>query len=150
PLRRSRPSGAPAGAGAPPHYHARVAVAEPVDQLQAMLAKQLAELDAHEPGVRAGDVEALHDFRVATRRARALLRPSTGVEDLQRELRWLAGLLGPVRDLDVLLEHLRSLAAELGDDEAGAQAIVTALETERAAARQELIEALDGARYAAL
>jgi len=127
-----------------------VAVAEPLDQLQEMLAKQLAELAAHEPGVRAGDVESLHDFRVATRRARALLRPSTGMDDLQRELRWLAGLLGPVRDLDVLIEHLGSFTGELGDDAGGAQAIVAALEASRAAARGELLAALDGERYAAL
>ena len=50
-----------------------------------MLQQQLDELEAKEPGTRAGDAEALHDFRVATRRSRALLRPCSGVDELQRE-----------------------------------------------------------------
>ena len=64
-------------------------------------------------------MEALHKFRVATRRSRALLRPCDGVDELQQELRWLAGVLGPVRDLDVLIEHVRELVEELAEDRAG-------------------------------
>jgi CHAD domain-containing protein len=127
-----------------------VAGAGSTDQLQVMLEEQLDELAAHEPGVRAGDADALHDFRVATRRSRALLRPSTGADELQRELRWLAGLLGPVRDLDVLIEHLNALAPQLADDTPGLEAIVSSLRGRRTAARQELLDALDGDRYRAL
>src|SRR6266699_6169114 len=108
-----------------------MAAADDVDQRRSELQRQISELEEHERGVRAGDAEALHDFRVATRRSRALLRPSSGVDELQRELRWLAGLLGPVRDLDVLIDHMRELVKELGDDQAGGEAIVNALEAER-------------------
>jgi CHAD domain-containing protein len=124
-----------------------MATAPPVDRLHESLEQQLAELELHEPGVRVGDSEALHQFRVATRRSRALLRPCAGVDDLQRELRWLAGMLGPVRDLDVLIEHVRSLVDELGEDRRGGEAIVSGLEKKRENARAELRAALDSERY---
>jgi CHAD domain-containing protein len=124
-----------------------MAVAEAADQLRLELERQIAELAENESGVRAGDAEALHRFRVATRRSRALLRPCTGVDELQRELRWLAGMLGPVRDLDVLIEHVRELVDGLDDDRAGGEKIVTALEAQRSHARSELLVALDSERY---
>jgi CHAD domain-containing protein len=86
-------------------------------------------------------------LRVATRRSRALLRPRTGVDELQRELRWLAGMLGPVRDLDVLIEHVQELVEQLDEDRAGGEAIVAALEAQRSQARTELMTALDSERY---
>jgi CHAD domain-containing protein len=124
-----------------------VAVAQTADHLRSALEQQLADLDAKEAGVRGGDAEALHDFRVATRRSRALLRPCSGVDDLQRELRWLAGLLGPVRDLDVLIEHTTAVVAELDADRDGGEALLRALETRRADARRQLFEGLDSKRY---
>jgi CHAD domain-containing protein len=127
-----------------------VAETETVDPLREELAAQATELQAHEPGVRAGEVEALHRFRVATRRSRALLRPHGGVDELQRELRWLADLLGPVRDLDVLIEHLRARVEELDDDRADGEVIVSALEARRAQARDALLAGLDSERYPAL
>ena len=51
-------------------------------------------------------------MRVATRRLRAFLRAGSELldpewsEPLRDELKWLGGALGPVRDLDVLVEHL--------------------------------------------
>jgi len=120
---------------------------EAVDQLRLGLERQISELEENESAMREGDADALHKFRVATRRSRALLRPCTGVDDLQRELRWLAGMLGPVRDLDVLIEHVQELVEQLGDDRAGGEAIVAALEAQRAGARAELMTALDSERY---
>ncbi len=87
------------------------------EQLRFMLDRSLAELEAQDPGVRLGeDPEALHRFRVATRRARALIRSTSSflgdaLAPLGAELDWLAGLLGPVRDLDVLLARLQQEAA---------------------------------------
>lgn len=124
-----------------------MAVAAAGNQLGLELERQLSELAGNESGMRAGDPDALHKFRVATRRSRALLRPCTGVDELQRELRWLAGVLGPVRDLDVLIEHVQELVEELGDDRAGGETIVTALQAQRSQARTELIAALDSERY---
>jgi CHAD domain-containing protein len=124
-----------------------MAVAAAGNQLGLELERQIMELAGNESAMRAGDSEALHRFRVATRRSRALLRPCSGVDELQRELRWLAGVLGPVRDLDVLIEHVQELVEELADDRAGGEAIVVALEAQRAEARAELMAALDSERY---
>ena len=77
---------------------------------------------AHDPGTRLGtDPEELHQFRVATRRLRAFLRAGRELldpawaEPLREELRWLGGALGPVRDLDVLIERLAVEVETLGD-----------------------------------
>jgi CHAD domain-containing protein len=98
------------------------------------------------------DPESLHRFRVATRRSRALIRASRPlVRDqlatIDRELRWLGKASGPVRDLDVLIDHLRAVVEGLDEDRAGGDGIVSALEEERSAQRDALIEALDTARF---
>jgi CHAD domain-containing protein len=60
------------------------------------------------------DPEYLHDLRVATRRARfalKMLKPFFAegyCETLRKELSWIAGLLGNVRDVDVFSMHLLS------------------------------------------
>jgi CHAD domain-containing protein len=124
-----------------------------IDDLRALLERQLQALERHEPGVREGsDPEELHKFRVATRRSRALIRASRPmVRDqlatVDRELRWLGHLSGPVRDLDVLIDHLRELEQELEPDQAGVEAIVAGLERERLRLREELIKAIDSERY---
>jgi CHAD domain-containing protein len=81
---------------------------------------QLEVLEANEAGMRAGsDAEHLHDARVALRRLRSLLGQLKGVfraaerERMVGELRWLAGRLGPLRDVDTLLFRMRLADAEL-------------------------------------
>jgi CHAD domain-containing protein len=100
------------------------------------------------------DPEALHKLRVATRRARALLRAARGLvspewaEPLRAELAWLGGLLGPVRDLDVLLEHLDTEAATLeGDDARAFKRLRSRLVSERESGRAALLEAMSDERY---
>ena len=73
------------------------------------------ELIAHDVGVRLGDGEAVHKMRVAIRRLRSTLRTFTPVLDeasarwLRDELGWLGGVLGSVRDADVLRNNLERL-----------------------------------------
>ena len=69
---------------------------------------------APRPGIRLDlDAEDVHRVRVAVRRARAVLRAARPLldtewsEPLRAELKWLGGVLGPRRDLDVLIERLR-------------------------------------------
>ena len=62
------------------------------------------------------DPEPLHDFRVAVRRARSLVRemgsalPERQARELARRLAWLGDRTNAARDLDVVAEHLRRLA----------------------------------------
>ena len=88
--------------------------------VRASIASRRDALVAHDPGTRLGsDPEELHQMRVAVRRLRALLRTTRPVqlgdwaEPLANDLRWLGGVLGPVRDADVLLERFRGRANEL-------------------------------------
>jgi CHAD domain-containing protein len=124
-------------------------------RLRRMLVAQYEAILANDPGVRLGqDPEALHQVRVATRRARALLRAARGLvapewaEPLRAELKWIGGLLGPVRDLDVLLEHFDAEAASLeGDDARAFRRLRARLVAEREEARTELLEAMGDERY---
>jgi len=93
-------------------------------------------------------------MRVATRRLRALLRAVRPVADrswseaLRAELAWLGRALGPVRDLDVLLEHLRARAAGLEPGPAEAfEPLLATLERERADARDAMLRVLREPRY---
>jgi CHAD domain-containing protein len=129
----------------------------PFERLRAMLRAQLREILRHDPGTRLGsDSESLHDMRVAVRRTRALLRAgsdlsATDTQVLLAELQWLGGVLGDVRDLDVLLERLRGEAATLDPaDAASAERLFRGLRARRTRARRTLLRTLDGTRYAAL
>ncbi len=141
----SEPMAAPRWAPAPEH-------------VRAMIAVQVGELIAHDPGARLGaDPEELHQVRVATRRLRAVLRAALPLldpawtESLRGELAWLGGALGPVRDLDVLLERLRAEIAELEPPERrAAEDFLSALDDDRASARGAMLVALTSARYAEL
>jgi CHAD domain-containing protein len=129
----------------------------PFETFRAMLRDQLDAILTNDPGVRlGGDDENVHKMRVATRRSRALLRVAaplyTGdVQPLALELKWLGGVLGEVRDLDVLLAHLTEQADELAPpDAAPAHKLLRGMARSRARLRRQLLRALDSSRYAAL
>src|SRR5918994_872724 len=125
--------------------------------LRTRLQEQAERLLAHDPGTRLGtDPEELHKLRVATRRLRAFLRAGRDLLDpaqselLREELGWLGSALGPVRDLDVLLEHLAREVESLGADAPAGRKLLRALERERRTARRALLAALESERYFAL
>src|SRR6266567_9457266 len=107
--------------------------------LREMIEEQRHALLVHEPGARLGrDPENLHQHRVAARRTRAFLRASRAFVDpgwlrlLNEPLRRLGELTGPVRDLDVLLEHVADEVRSLDErDRAGAELLVAQLEIDR-------------------
>lgn len=142
--------------GPPAEEAAPARDAPAVEHLRAYLRAQLEAIERHDPAVRVGsDPEDVHKLRVAVRRSRAALREARALlgdeqgRTLRDELKWLGGRLGPARDLDVLIEHLRGEVAELdGPDAVPAGKIVMQLESEREAAQGELLEALDSERYA--
>ncbi|MGW1676567.1 CHAD domain-containing protein [Saccharopolyspora sp. NPDC002376] len=125
------------------------------EHVRAGLDTRLRALIAHDPGTRLGtDPEELHQMRVSVRRMRAMLRAARPfldqgwAEPLRAELGWLGRALGPVRDLDVLLDRLRQESADLPDGERAAAArLISGLEAEHGAARVELLTALDSDRY---
>jgi CHAD domain-containing protein len=73
------------------------------------------------------------------------------VDHLRGELSWLGGELGPLRDADVMLEHLRGEAAEL--DQADCRAfkpLLDRLAEDGKEARERALRALRSERYFAL
>ena len=120
------------------------------------LLRQLdAALEMNAPGVEADlDPECLHDFRVAVRRTRSLLREMKGVfpasvtRRFGADLGWLGRRTGPVRDLDV---HLMELDVPAPDGEAGRDDAAAALRDYLRALRKRelrvLCRTLRSARY---
>ncbi|WP_327004789.1 CYTH and CHAD domain-containing protein [Dactylosporangium sp. NBC_01737] len=115
----------------------------------------------HDPEVRLGDAEAVHKMRVATRRLRSTLRTFAPLLDasegdldrLHDEVKWLTGLLGEVRDGDVMAERLADLlAAEPPELVLGpvAARIAQLLAARTEGARRRLIAGLDSQRYVTL
>jgi CHAD domain-containing protein len=78
-----------------------------------LLRQQLTALQSHVPSVLEGDVAAVHDARVVTRRIRQLLPLTTAwhsrdaVDSLYQRFRRVGRALGRVRDADVQIELLR-------------------------------------------
>src|SRR5829696_4297983 len=116
--------------------------------VEALLRHDLAggtlRLFRHEAGVRIGeDAEAVHQARVATRRIRSTLRTFSKLLDeewtdrLRDDLKWLANLLGEVRDTDVLLKRFSEQLAALpaADAKAGPR-LLAKLEEQRGQARR--------------
>jgi triphosphatase len=122
----------------------------------AVVRTHLGVLLAREPGTRLGeDVEELHDMRVASRRLRAafdLFADALPVraQAMRGELRWVAGVLGSVRDLDVQIGRLPEMEAWAPGAEGGRSPLEDLrdlLEAERAEARRDLVAALDSPRW---
>ena len=92
-----------------------------VAPLAAHLERLVAALREHVPkAVRGGDVGAIHQARVTTRRLKAALDllepilPDASRKRMARTLRRLRRTLGPSRDVDVMLGHLPDLRARPG------------------------------------
>ncbi len=127
--------------------------------LLAYLREQAAALAAHDPAVRRDLADAVHQMRVATRRLRSALRAYRDVLEpgatgpLDGELRWIASVLGPARDAEVLEERLRGAVAALPSElvlgPVDAQ-LTRYFAARAAAARAEILAALDGERYLTL
>ncbi len=115
----------------------------------------LARMLAREAGTRNGsDPEELHSMRVATRRMRAAwrvfgdgFRPGR-TRRHRRELREIAGRLGAVRDLDVLIEAGEAyLGLQPHQEQLALQPLFTAWRAQREDARVLLIRELDSDGY---
>jgi CHAD domain-containing protein len=126
--------------------------------VQHAIAASVVRILRHDPGVRIGDdPEDVHQARVGTRRLRSDLRTfapllqEEWLAALRDELRWFGGVLGAVRDADVLSDRLRGQAAALPEpDTAGLAPLFRHMAKERDDARAALLEAMATPRYVAL
>jgi triphosphatase len=118
------------------------------------LRKRAAMLVLLEPRARMGDdIEAVHKMRVATRSIRAALRlfadalpqPILALTD---ELKWLGGLLGAVRDTDVLIERIN--AWKVTGDPKAREWLLALLNDQRTTAQRSLLDGFNSSRYAQL
>ncbi|MEV6343528.1 CYTH and CHAD domain-containing protein [Actinoplanes sp. NPDC051851] len=103
----------------------------------------------YDPAARAGEADAVHRMRVAVRRLRSTLKtyrrwfPETARTEVDPELRWLARMLGGVRDPQVLTGKLLA-GVEFPEV---AERIRAALEQRVHEGREQLGAALDADRY---
>jgi triphosphatase len=126
------------------------------DLLSNELLRELERLPTFESMARDGhDPEGVHGMRVAMRRLRVVLMVFPSVfnqlvnqsKELHSELRWIANVLGRVRDLDVILERWPTVASIHRQKPQANGALQTALERLRVAARHEMLKALESNRY---
>jgi CHAD domain-containing protein len=105
---------------------------------------------------RRGGPEGIHRLRTTTRRLRSELQSLEDLVDgrwrehLEAELKWLAGRLGEVRDLDILLARLKKGAGEQdrnGSSEAALAPLFATLQARREQTARSLNDALRSDRY---
>jgi hypothetical protein len=93
-------------------------------QAEKIVAVRLEELESFVPAVfDAGEVEALHDMRIAAKRLRYILETTAEAcfgpyaQDAAKRAKDLQDLLGELHDCDVLLPRVQELHARLRDDD---------------------------------
>jgi CHAD domain-containing protein len=119
------------------------------------IAEQCTVIIDSEAELRAGE-NVVHATRVAARRLRSTIRVFPDLFDaseaghLEEELVWWAGLLGRVRDLDILAQRQAALLAEL-PPELTLGPVASTIETELAVQRKQaadaMVQALDSERF---
>ena len=122
------------------------------------LARRVLDLLHYEVLIRLrADPEDVHHARSTVRRLRAMLRgfrpflDRSWVDTLREELRWYAGELAIVRDIDVTVHALRSRADTVPESErVYVEAVLEPLESAGESARKHLLATLDDSRYRAL
>ncbi len=132
------------------------------DVVRAHLAKNVLALLEMDRQVRLDEHDSVHQMRVAARRIRSGLKTfgplvqEPWATDIREEVAWIAGILGAVRDREVLRVRLLSDLEHVGkatpdtDVSAAARVIDRALSDETAAARAGVLEVLRSARYVEL
>ena len=122
--------------------------------LQACLELTLLRFQSTEVEARRGDHEGIHLLRTSTRRLRSELRAFRDmvepdwIEHLEVELKWFAGILGEVRDIDVLSSRLKKALSSLDPaDAASMSPLFTDLTARHARGLCAVREALQSERY---
>jgi CHAD domain-containing protein len=132
---------------------------QPADAAAAeVLGALLHAVEANLPGaIDDPDSEDLHDLRVAVRRSRSVQRqlkrafPPAELDHFRGEFRWLQGVTGQARDIDVYVlgfEDLRALVPEATRSDL--DPVLGVLRDHRRQARDEMAEELRSERFTAL
>lgn len=147
---------------------ASVAKAKPIPDLSAeqpyadaaarIVSVRAAELTEHAQGVLdTGEIERVHDMRVATRRLRAALEicepcfPANAHREALGEVKRLADALGERRDRDVALATLRGFNDQMpAPDRRGILSLIEQLRREQDDANRQLSPLVEGPHLAAL
>jgi CHAD domain-containing protein len=125
------------------------------DVVGAYVSEQCTVIIDSENQLRAGE-NVIHTTRVAVRRLRSTIRVFSELFDpseaghLEEELVWWAGLLGNVRDMDILAQRQAALLDELPAElilGPVASTIQAELAVQRKQALDAMLEALDSDRY---
>ena len=124
----------------------------------AILRREAAGLAASKPKTeQAPTPDEIHQLRVAARRLRVALRlfgrmlPSKDTTRFNTELRWFAGSLGDIRDLDVYTENFKAYVQGVPPEQRGGlSGYEMYLRRERTEARQRAAAAVASPRAAAL
>jgi CHAD domain-containing protein len=99
-----------------------------------LIRHRLAALEKSLPAATRGNVEALHQARVASRRFREalpLLAAGSRARRLERQMRKITRALGPVRDLDVALQILDEIEKSEGASRTAVNRLRQAVARER-------------------
>jgi CHAD domain-containing protein len=114
-------------------------------------------LDHSENVLDVGDIDRVHDMRVASRRLRAAIEvfrpcfPAKQRKAVLKEVKGLADALGERRDRDVAIEMLSSFSAAMPHpDRRGIGSLIREFEEEQLAANEELAGPVDPERLARL
>lgn len=118
-----------------------------------VIAHCLKHLLGNWPAIAVGrDPEGIHQMRVALRRLRSAMSLfggpfRTALAPLEDEVRWIAGVMGEARDLDVFQEDVFRPAADAHGEDGRLLELATVVRTRRRIAWVHVFEALESERF---
>jgi inorganic triphosphatase YgiF len=142
----------PARKAEPIALDARMTLADAMARIASGCTGQI--IDNLAPALDGVDPEGVHQFRVGIRRLRAALAvfrpvmPKQERKNLRRDLRWLAGEVGRVRDIDVFVEEQIAPAARYVGDPKPLDRLRAQAESLRCGLRAELATTLASNEFA--
>src|SRR5687768_12078096 len=135
----------------------RISTSDPQDWLAGVLRGRFDDILKHrKAALDPGQIQGVHDVRVAIRRLRSAIRDSSQISDgsplqnIRKNLKGLANKLGAVRDRDVFVEAIEKRAGRTDDPDIleGLNTLVV-LEREKRAAAFARVEKKFSAKYVA-
>ncbi|MBB4265540.1 CYTH and CHAD domain-containing protein [Roseospira visakhapatnamensis] len=117
--------------------------------LAQMAGNEAALLERHDP-------EAVHQMRIAVRRMRAAMTTfgavarGPGLDGVKADLRWLMGVLGPARDIDVFLADILDPVIARSPEDPGLARLRALFSARRDARYRDALAAVGDARFTRL